>query len=256
MPAETETDLIQVSVGRSYILEVASRHLVCVLRSKHTVGGILLVLALALILVNLTPAQGAFALLVVTRVDAGSGSVNPNCPAPGCSEGPGASFTVTAVPSSGWQFSSWSTQTGVSCVGGASSNPCTVTLPLSQVSIVIGATFTQIMQTLITGVDAGSGSVNPNCPSPAGCSEAVGSSITVTATPSSGWQFSTWSTQMGISCSTNPCTFSMPNNAVTLKATFTPIPIPEYPLGLPLLAIFMVLAYAVIKRRTRNPKDI
>lgn len=75
-------------------------------------------------------------------------------------------------------------------------------------------------QTLTTGVSSGSGSVSPNCPS--GCSEAVGSSVTVTATPSSGWQFSTWSTQTGISCSANPCKFSMPNNAVTLKATFIP----------------------------------
>jgi hypothetical protein len=75
-------------------------------------------------------------------------------------------------------------------------------------------------QTLITGVDAGSGSVGPNCPSPSGCSEVVGSSVTVTASPSSGWQFSSWSTQNGVSCSSNPCTFNMPNNAVTLRATF------------------------------------
>ncbi|MGA8904763.1 MAG: hypothetical protein WB661_07120, partial [Candidatus Bathyarchaeia archaeon] len=74
-------------------------------------------------------------------------------------------------------------------------------------------------QTLTTNVASGSGFVSPNCPS--GCSEVVGSSVTVTATPSPGWQFSAWSTQTGISCSTNPCTFSMPNNAVTLKATFT-----------------------------------
>jgi hypothetical protein len=32
--------------------------------------------------------------------------------------------------------------------------------------------------------------------------------------------------------------------------------IPEYPLGLPLLAIFMIIAYGLIKRRTRNPKNI
>jgi len=36
----------------------------------------------------------------------------------------------------------------------------------------------------------------------------------------------------------------------------TPPPIPEYPLGLPLLAIFMIFAYGLIKRRTRNPKNI
>jgi len=76
-------------------------------------------------------------------------------------------------------------------------------------------------QKLITVVDAGSGTLSPNCPSASGCGEAIGSSVTVTATASSGWQFSSWSTQTGISCSNNPCTFSMPNNAVTLKATFT-----------------------------------
>ncbi len=75
-------------------------------------------------------------------------------------------------------------------------------------------------QALITGVDAGQGSVGPSCPSPIGCSEAVGSSLTVTATPSAGWQFSSWSTQIGQPCSAALCTFNMPNNAVTLKATF------------------------------------
>jgi hypothetical protein len=32
--------------------------------------------------------------------------------------------------------------------------------------------------------------------------------------------------------------------------------IPEYPLGLPVLVIFMVIAYGLIKRKTRNPEDI
>jgi hypothetical protein len=36
----------------------------------------------------------------------------------------------------------------------------------------------------------------------------------------------------------------------------TPAIVPEYPLGLPLLAIFMILTYGLIKRRTRNPKNI
>jgi hypothetical protein len=37
-------------------------------------------------------------------------------------------------------------------------------------------------------------------------------------------------------------------------APSAPSPIPEYPLGLPLLAIFMVLAYGLIKRRMSNQK--
>lgn len=35
-----------------------------------------------------------------------------------------------------------------------------------------------------------------------------------------------------------------------------PPAIPEYPLGLPLLAIFMIFAYGLIKRRTNNPRNI
>ena len=45
--------------------------------------------------------------------------------------------------------------------------------------------------------------------------------MTVTASPSSGWQFSSWSTQSGISCGpNNPCQFNMPDNTVSLKAAF------------------------------------
>jgi hypothetical protein len=75
---------------------------------------------------------------------------------------------------------------------------------------------------IVTGVDSGSGSVTPNCPSPNGCTETIGQLLTVTATPSPGWSFSSWSTQSGISCSNASCSFNMPNYPVTLKATFTP----------------------------------
>jgi hypothetical protein len=41
------------------------------------------------------------------------------------------------------------------------------------------------------------------------------------------------------------------------SAPFTvPGPIPEYPLGLLVVVIFMVIAYGLIKRRTRNQKNI
>jgi glucose/arabinose dehydrogenase len=159
--------------------------------------------------------------VLTTGVDAGLGNVNPNCPAPsGCSEIGGTSVTVTAAPSSGWQFSSWSTISGIS-PSSCSGNSCNFNMPNN--AVTLKATFTQIQQVLFTGVDSGSGSVNPNCPGPNGCQETVEQSVTVTATPNSGWQFSSWSTQTGISCSGNPCAFSMSNNPVTLKATFTAV---------------------------------
>ena len=93
----------------------------------------------------------------------------------------------------------------------------------SPIANTLASALSPTPQTMITQVDAGSGSVTPPCPGPSGCSENVGFSVTVTATPDSNWFFSHWSTQNGISCSTNPCAFSMPNNAVTLGATFTQV---------------------------------
>jgi hypothetical protein len=158
---------------------------------------------------------------LTTSVASGSGSVNPDCSAV-CSEAVGSSISETASAPSGWAFSSWSIN-GASCSGGSSSNPCTFTMPSN--AVTVSATFTQIppsVQSLFTGVDSGQGNISPNCAG--GCSEAVGSSITVQANPGSAWQFSSWSTQSGVSCSSNPCAFNMPNQQVTLKATFTQNP--------------------------------
>lgn len=48
-----------------------------------------------------------------------------------------------------------------------------------------------------------------------------------------------------------------PNKPIlTVDYTVRTAVIPEYPIGLPLLAIFMIIAYGLIKRRTRNPKNI
>jgi len=92
--------------------------------------------------------------------------------------------------------------------------PAAVSVVISGQTVYVGQT-----QTLTTNVASGSGSVSPNCPS--GCSEAVGSSVTVSATPSSGWWFSAWSTAENVSCSTDPCVFTMPSGNVVLRATFT-----------------------------------
>lgn len=77
---------------------------------------------------------------------------------------------------------------------------------------------------LITQISAGSGSVNPSCPGPSGCNEAVGGSVSVTATAGSGNVFSGWLVT-GASCSggasSSPCQFTMPDNTVTVSASFT-----------------------------------
>ncbi len=122
--------------------------LVVVLRTTRILSVVVLLLALTLIVVNLQPASAAiFSLSLVTGVDAGSGSVDPNCPAPtGCGEAfnIGETVTVTATPASGWQFASWSTQTGASCIGGPTVNPCQILIPVgTNFAGTIGATFIQ-----------------------------------------------------------------------------------------------------------------
>lgn len=74
--------------------------------------------------------------------------------------------------------------------------------------------------TLTTAV-VGDGSVSPSCP--AGCSEAVGHVLSVTASPAPSWMFSGWNVT-GTSCSSglnaNPCVFTMPNDSVSVTANF------------------------------------
>ena len=125
-----------------------SHLLVVVLQTTRILSGVILLLAVTLILVNLQPASaGTLSLSLVTGVDAGSGSVDPNCLAPtGCGEAfnIGKTVTVTATPASGWQFASWSTQTGASCIGGPTVNPCLILIPVgTNLAATIGATFVQ-----------------------------------------------------------------------------------------------------------------
>jgi hypothetical protein len=138
------------------------------------------------------------------------------------------------------------------------------TLPFS---IVVSPS---VATTLTTTVASGQGTVGPNCPT--GCSENSGSSISVQATASTGWQFSSWSIT-GASCSggptSNPCTFTMPNNAVTISSTFTQVSqvtqvsqisqvtqvtqIPGFPVESILAGIALgILSLACISRRRKS----
>jgi hypothetical protein len=76
---------------------------------------------------------------------------------------------------------------------------------------------------LTTGVSSGSGTVSPSYPG--GNQEQVGSDEKVYAYPlDSSWSFSGWSPS-GVSCidgsSISPCHFTMPNNDVSVYASFT-----------------------------------
>ena len=89
-------------------------------------------------------------------------------------------------------------------------------------------------QTLLTGVDDsyGYGSVTPNCPISSivfGCLFDVGGSVTITATPGSGFVFANWEVPYGFTlpCFANPCDFAMPPGLVDIQAVFVLAPSPQ-----------------------------
>jgi hypothetical protein len=156
---------------------------------------------------------------------AGTGSVTGpgiSCPAD-CTETytHGTSVTLTATPGSGWRFSHW----GGDCTETATT--CAVTMDRAR---SVNAIFVQITHTLSVSV-TGTGSVTgPGISCPADCTETYthGTSVTLTATPGSGWRFSHW----GGDCTgtaTN-CTVSMTTarSVIAIFTTIVIIPPPPY----------------------------
>jgi M6 family metalloprotease-like protein len=112
----------------------------------------------------------------------------------------GRSVTVTATPSPGYLFQSWST--------GSTTNPLTFTI---NQGFTLSATFTQgcgltLNQSAGGTIALTSGTPTGNC----------GRSVTVTATPSAGFGFGQWSD----GATANPYTFTI-NQDITLSASFT-----------------------------------
>jgi uncharacterized repeat protein (TIGR02543 family) len=117
----------------------------------------------------------------------------------------GQVVTLTAVPSTGWVFSSWTGDlTG-------SQNPTTITMNGNK---AVTAHFTQNQYTLTVTID-GSGSVTKN---PNQATYTYGQVVTLTAVPSTGWAFSSWTGDL--TGSQNPTTITM-NGDKAVTAHFT-----------------------------------
>lgn len=129
----------------------------------------------------------------------GSGSVTKN---PNQATYPyGTVVQLTAVPNTGWAFTSWTGDlTG-------STNPASITMNANK---TVTAHFTANQYTLtITTVGSGSVTKNPNQ-----ATYNYGQVVTVTAVPATGWAFSSWAGDL--SGSQNPKTITMNSNkAVT-----------------------------------------
>ncbi|MGC4059331.1 MAG: InlB B-repeat-containing protein [Aquabacterium sp.] len=165
----------------------------------------------------------------------GSGSVSvaappasaTACAAPGCSNtyNEGASVTLAATPTSGYQFSGWSG----ACSGSTSS--CTVAVSRA---LNVTATFAVIpppppppVTYALNLTFAGSGSVtstvsgnSTSCSATCSTAYAPSTSVTLAATPASGFRFTGWS---GDCTGTSTCTVAM-SRISNATATFSVIP--------------------------------
>jgi hypothetical protein len=123
----------------------------------------------------------------------------------------GSSVTLTATPATGSVFTSWSG----ACSG---TGACTVTMNNAR---SVSATFTLLPETLTVGV-SGSGTVTSSptgisCPGSCSAVFSYGTTVTLSASPASGYLFSGWS---GACSGTGVCAITM-NNATSVSATFT-----------------------------------
>ncbi len=147
----------------------------------------------------------------------GSGSVTSspmgiNCPST-CSANfaPGTQVTLTATPANGWGFSGW----GGACSGVGN---CVVTMNAAQ---SVTATFAQTQYTLNVSV-AGNGTVASSpigisCPSVCTMNYSSGTSVMLTATPTSGATFNGW----GGACTGNGSCLVTMNSIESVTAMFS-----------------------------------
>ncbi len=122
----------------------------------------------------------------------------------------GTVVTITAIPNTGYSFSSWSGDAS------GSTNPTTVTMNGNK---SVTGNFAQARYTLtLTPSPSGGGTIGAS-PAPDGDGKyAYGTVVTLTASPAAGYSFTSWSGDA--SGSTNPTTVTMNANK-SVTATFT-----------------------------------
>jgi uncharacterized repeat protein (TIGR02543 family) len=151
-----------------------------ILHRKHVYLSVVIILALVLslsLLVTGCPTTQTY-ILATDVSPAGAGSVSPS----GGNYDAGVTVTLTATPASGYTFDYWS--------GSASGTSSTTTVVMNAHRSVT-AHFTPLAQTYTLTTDvspAGAGSVSPS-----GGNYDAGVTVTLTASPASGYTFDCWS---------------------------------------------------------------
>jgi uncharacterized repeat protein (TIGR02543 family) len=151
---------------------------------------------------------------LTTSVAAGTGTVNPLGAIKLFSSN---SIAVSATPGTGYVFDKWTDGSGNSI---SSSNPFTVSMASGDVTIK--ANFVSLPQyTLNLAVASGNGTIAPV----SGTLYYSGTSVVLTATPASGYNFDKWTDANGTTLSSaNPYTIVMGSADMTVKANFVSTP--------------------------------
>jgi uncharacterized repeat protein (TIGR02543 family) len=134
----------------------------------------------------------------------------------------GSSLTLTATPATGYNFAGWS-----GACAGTTGSTCTVTV---NAATSVTANFTQPRSLTVTssaGGAVGSSPAGIACPGTCSASFTDGTTVTLVATPTSGYSFTGWS---GACTGTGSCVVTLAANA-TVSAAFTAIPPTTYALN-------------------------
>ena len=166
---------------------------------------------------------------MLTRTHSGSGSDPTASPAtpPDCSAGQyvaGEAISLTASPANGWRVASWSGTSNNSSTSTSNS----LTMPAS--NHTVGVNYEAIPPTCytLTCTHTGSGSDPVASPSNSnGCSAGqyvAGASISLTASPASGWRVGSWSGTDNDSSTSTTNSLTMPASNRTVTANYAEIP--------------------------------
>ncbi len=131
----------------------------------------------------------------------------------------GTEITVTATPATGYSFGGWSVRSGGVTLSSETDATATFTVGTSDVEIEASFTANEYAISVTSTNDAG-------CTASASAAmAAVGTEITVTATPATGYSFGGWSVRSGgvtLSSETDAtATFTVGTSDVEIEASFT-----------------------------------
>ncbi len=131
----------------------------------------------------------------------------------------GETVTINATPNRGYSFNTWSADPSVSFSSSASTASNSFSMPASDVALT--ASYNTLTSRTVTVNDDGNGSGSADL-NPA----YVGETVTLTATPNTGYRFVNWMTSDGVSFASSTSastTFTMLDKNVTVQANFAEV---------------------------------